>query len=104
VTAAASTAGTTIKNGAVTTLAVTKVGVNKLNSAIDANPTLASAKNQTYQGFMAANTYAKKGLGSVGSYFGWGKKKEPVEVEAPIEYVEEPQADGDTEAKVDLIE
>lgn len=53
---------------------------------------------------MAANTYAKKGLGSVGSYFGWGKKKEPVEVEAPIEYVEEPQADGDTEAKVDLIE
>ncbi len=83
VTAVAQTAGSTIKQGAATTWAATQVGAAKLNSAIEANPTLAQAKTKSYQGLLATTSYAKKGLGSVGSYFGWGKRPAEPEPELP---------------------
>jgi hypothetical protein len=66
-----------LKKGANQTYAVTKVGVLHVNAAIDANPTLASAKASTIANVSVANTYVKSGVFAVGSYFGWTRQPKP---------------------------
>lgn len=70
--------GEGLNKGVQWTAAATVAGVNKLNQAVDANPTLKSAKDQTAKGIAIMSS-------SVSSWFGWGKKKEEVkEAEAEI--------------------
>ena len=78
VTNAVKMTGEGLNKGVQWTAAATVAGVNKLNQAVDANPTLKSAKDQTAKGIAIMSS-------SVSSWFGWGKKKEEVkEAEAEI--------------------
>ena len=78
VTNAVKATGEGLNKGVQWTAAATVAGVNKLNQAVDANPTLKSAKDQTAKGIAIMSS-------SVSSWFGWGKKKEEVkEAEAEI--------------------
>lgn len=78
VTNAVKVTGEGLNKGVQWTAAATVAGVNKLNQAVDANPTLKSAKDQTAKGIAIMSS-------SVSSWFGWGKKKEEVkETEAEI--------------------
>lgn len=78
VTNAVKMTGEGLNKGVQWTAAATVAGVNKLNQAVDANPTLKSAKDQTAKGIAIMSS-------SVSSWFGWGKKKEEVkETEAEI--------------------
>lgn len=75
--------GEQINQGYKVVAASTMVGVQKMNSAIDANPTLKNAKEQTAKSLSYVSS-------SMSGWFGWGsKKKADIPKEEPQEEVKE---------------